>query len=40
MWELKEKDPIKYGNCYLNVKLINAKKGKKKPQNITYCDCK
>lgn len=29
MWELKEKDFIKCGNRYFNVKLINVKKGKK-----------
>lgn len=33
MWELKEKDSIKYGNGYFNVKLINAKKGKKNPKH-------
>lgn len=38
MWELKEKDPIKCGNRYFNVKLINAKKGQKNPKH--HIDCK
>lgn len=40
MWELKEEDPIKCGNRYFNVKLVNAEKKRAKNPKTSHCDCK